>query len=134
MRTIGSIKIPDKDIFKGGYATIYKSGKKYTYKCFYTGKTALTGGNVNIVRNVLRGKYGNANTRITKLIDAGYYPVAVQQKVDNVTSTAKDIISGKVDYGKNETRIANLDKKFGKGYGQLIQDYINVLLGVKESV
>ena len=48
-----------------------------------------------------------------------------------VIKVAKDIISKKVNFGTNETRLANLDKKYGKGYGQLIQDEINSLLNAK---
>ena len=39
--------------------------------------------------------------------------------------------NGKANYGKNEQRIKNLDKAFGVGYGQLIQDEINSLLNAK---
>lgn len=121
-------------IFFGGLAVIYKDFKKYTYKCLYQGKTALRGANATIVRKTLRGTYGTANTRITKLIDAGYYPLAVQQNVDRVVEIAKGIKSGKLRYGTNEARIAKIDKELGKGYGQLVQDYINVLYGIRKEV
>jgi hypothetical protein len=54
--------------------------------------------------------------------------------VNKVIALAKDIKSGKKDYGKNKDRINRIDKELGKGYGQLVQDYINVLYGVRKSV
>ena len=121
-------------VFFKSKAVIYKDFKKSVYKCSYTGATALKGANANVTRAVLRGSYGTSNARITKLINAGYYPIAVQDKVTAVISTAKGIKSGKLDYGKNEARIAKIDKELGKGYGQLVQDYINVLCGVRKAV
>ena len=50
---------------------------------------------------------------------------------DPTIDTAKIIISGKLDFGKNTDRIEALDKEYGKGYGQLIQDEINSLLNAK---
>ena len=72
--------------------------------------------------------------RTTNLLDEGYNPGLIQKSVNSVINTAKGILSGKLDYGKNQTRIARLDKEFGSGYGQLIQDYINVLAGVRKAV
>ena len=37
-------------------------------------------------------------------------------------------------YGKNQNRINRIDKELGNGYGQLVQDYINVLYGVRKGV
>ena len=57
-----------------------------------------------------------------------------QRAVNKVISLAKDIKSGKKDYGQNEDRRNRIDKELGKGFGQLVQDYINVLYGKRESV
>ena len=77
------------------------------------------------------GKYGSSDTRTSNLLDSGYYPNSVQTKVNLVIKVANQIIHKEVNYGSNETRIKNLDKKYGTGYGQLIQDEINSLLGAK---
>ena len=115
-----------------GKFTIYKGGKEYTYSVPYKGTNTLkTTGLVNIVRNVFMNKYGTSETRITKLLDIGYNPTVVQKRVTLMVNVAKQIISGKLNFGQNEERIRNLDKKFGRGYGQLIQDEINSLLNAK---
>lgn len=111
---------------------IYKDGKKYAFSVPYKGTfTFKLNGLVDVVRDVFMKKYGTSNTRMTRLLDAGYEPVAIQDRVNLVINTAKKIIDGKVNYGKNEQRIKNLDKEFGDGYGQLIQDEINSLLNAK---
>ena len=51
-----------------------------------------------------------------------------------IYGVADGIATITMNYGKNQTRIARLDKEFGAGYGQLIQDYINVLAGVRKQV
>lgn len=111
---------------------IYKSGKKYAFSVPYKGTfTFKLNGLVDVVRDVFMGKYSSNNARMTRLLDAGYEPVAIQDRVNLVINTAQKIIDGKVNYGKNEQRIKNLDKEFGDGYGQLIQDEINSLLNAK---
>lgn len=119
-------------VVANGRFLIYKSGKKYVfsvpYKANYTFKTT---GIADVVRGVFMNKYKSNNARMTRLLDAGYEPIAIQEQVNLVINTAKKIIDGKVNYGKNEQRIKNLDKKFGAGYGQLIQDEINSLLNSK---
>lgn len=121
-------------VFRGGKATIFKDGNVYSYNCDYDGKTALKGASPYVCRKVLRGSYGNNNTRTTHLLNLGYAPNTVQATVNNVVTIAKNIVDGKADYGKNKARIQNIDKELGKGYGQLVQDYINVLCGVREKV
>lgn len=121
-------------IFFGGQAVIYKDYKKYTYKCAYKGKTRLRGTYYVVVRKAMRGDYGNNDDRITNLLDIGRYPLAIQNRVNRVVQLAKDIKSGKVNYGKGAERIARINKELGNGYGQLVQDYIDVLYGIKESV
>lgn len=111
---------------------IYKDGKKYAFSVPYKGTfTFKINGLVDVVRDVFMGKYGSNNTRMTRLLDAGYEPVAIQDRVNLVVNTAQKIIDRKVNYGRNEQRIKNLDKEFGDGYGQLIQDEINSLLNAK---
>lgn len=111
---------------------IYKDGKKYAFSVPYKGTfTFKINGLVDVVRDVFMEKYGSNNTRMTRLLDAGYEPVAIQDRVNLVVNTAKKIIDRKVNYGNNEQRIKNLDKEFGDGYGRLIQDEINSLLNAK---
>lgn len=118
-------------VAKDGYFTIYKSGKKLTFKIPYKGKSEYKTHDANIVRKVLEGKMNKGDYRATLLLDAGYYPIAVQNRINLIIKIAKAIINGTMDFGKNEERIANLDKKYGKGYGQLIQDEINHQLNSK---
>lgn len=121
-------------IFKSKEAVIYKDDKSYKYKIPYNGKSTLKGANATVVRKTMRGKFGTGNARITNLINAGRYPMAVQNKTNDVIRIAKGIKDGSLDYGKGDERIARIDAELGKGYGQLVQDYINVLFGIRESV
>lgn len=118
-------------IAKEGYFIIYKGGKKYTFKIPYKGKTDFKSPTPEIVRKVFMGKCSKGDYRTTRLLDLGYYPIAVQNKVNLVVNVAKQIINREVNYGTNATRLRNLDKKYGTGYGQLIQDEINSLLNAK---
>ena len=111
---------------------IYKNGKKYVFSVPYKGTfTFKLNGLVDVVRDVFMDKYQSNNTRMTRLLDAGYEPIAIQDRVNLVVTTAQKIIDGKANYGKNDQRIKNLDKEFGTGYGLLIQDEINSLLNAK---
>lgn len=121
-------------IYFGGRAVIYKDGNIFRYACSYKGKAALKMHTADVTRKVLRGTYGNDDTRTTNLLDENYNPGLVQKSVNAVINTAKGIKSGKLDYGRNEERLKRLDKEFGSGYGQLIQDYINVLAGIRKAV
>lgn len=121
-------------IYFGGRAVIYKGGNIFRYACSYKGKAALKMHTADVTRKVIRGSYGSGDTRTTNLLDEGYNPGLVQKSVNSVINTAKGILSGKLDYGRNQDRIARIDKKLGKGYGQLTQDYINVLCGVRKQV
>lgn len=113
---------------------IYHNGKSVKkYSCIYNGKSRLRSPTVATVRKVFEGKYGKGDNRVTRLLDDGYYFGLVQGAVNTVYNTAKDIIDGKVNFGKNENRIKALDKIFGTGYGQLIQDEINSLLKSKNA-
>lgn len=118
-------------IAQSGKVIIYKSGKKYQFDVPYQPKTVLKQPTVDIIRNTFMGKYGSSDTRTSNLLDIGYYPNSVQTKINLVIKVAEQIIHKEVDYGSNEARIKNLDKKYGTGYGQLIQDEINSLLNAK---
>lgn len=111
---------------------IYKSNKKYVFSVSYNANyTFKTTGIADVVRGVFMNKYSSNNARMTRLLDAGYEPIAIQNQVNLVINTAKKIIDGKANYGKNDQRIKNLDKEFGTGYGLLIQDEIDSLLNAK---
>jgi hypothetical protein len=86
------------------------------------------------VRYTLRGFAGSGNDR--KRYWGKEYN-NVQGKTNAVIKTALEIIHGTKKgkaYGKNATRIKNIDAELGEGYGQLVQNYINVLLGVRKKV
>jgi hypothetical protein len=121
-------------LYHAGKGVIYKNGNVYAYSCAYKGKCTLRDHTADVVRKVMRGAYGNGETRITNLLDENYKPASVQKSVNSVVSIAKGILNGSMDYGKNQDRINRIDKKLGKGYGQLTQDYINVLCGVRKQV
>ena len=76
-------------IWQSRTASIYKDYKVYRYKCAYTGKTALKQPNLAVVEGVLRGEYGSENARISKLINAGFYPIATQNKVNEIIKLVK---------------------------------------------
>ena len=71
-------------IAQRGKVSIYKDFKVYRYPCSYTGKSTLKGASKAIAEAVIKGKYGDSNDRITNLIDAGYYPIAVQNLVNKM--------------------------------------------------
>ena len=121
----------------GGKMRMYKDGKTYQYTCAYKGTNALKSPGVTVVRYTMRGKYGSSNDRATNLIEAGIAPNAAQAKINKVVKLANEIKNGTElgkSYGKNQTRINRIDAEMGKGYGQLVQDYINVLCGVRKEV
>lgn len=76
-------------IAQKGYVTIYKDFKTYKYKCSYKGKARLKQPNLHVVMDVLRGHYGTNNTRITGLMDDGFYPIATQKKVTEIVKLIK---------------------------------------------
>lgn len=121
-------------IYFGGRAVIYKGGNIFRYACSYKGKAALKMHTADVTRKVLRGSYESGDTRTTNLLDEGYNPGLVQKSVNSVISTAKGILDGSLNYGKHQDRINRIDVELGKGYGQLTQDYINVLCGVRKQV
>ena len=121
-------------IYFGGRAVIYKGSSIFRYACSYKGKAALKMHTADVTRRVIRGSYGNGDPRTTNLLDEGYNPGLVQKSVNSVISIAKGIKNGTMNYGKNQERIKKIDAELGKGYGQLVQDYINVLCGVRKAV
>jgi hypothetical protein len=76
-------------IWQSRTASIYKDYKVYRYKCAYTGKTSLKSPNLAAVEGVLRGEYGSENARISALINAGFYPIATQNKVNEIIKLVK---------------------------------------------
>ena len=128
--TVGDINA----LFFGGTAYWYHGGEQVTYKCDYKKKSILRSPSVDTIRKILRGDYGSGDTRITKVIAAGFGPKTTQNRVNSVIKLAQAIKTGKADYGKHEARLAKIDKELGKGYGQLVQDYINVICGVRKEV
>ena len=130
MNVIGAIN----GAFFKNKAVIYKGGKIYRYMISFNNTTKMADTNAAFIRRVLRGDFGNGDTRTTYILCYNYNPGIVQKQVNGVVNLAKDILSGKKDYGKDKARINRIDKEMGKGYGQLVQDYINVLAGVRKSV
>jgi len=131
--TIGAINA----IFSGGKAYWYHGGKVVSYTCSYKGKSGLRYAGVSVIRKILRGSYGNADERITSLIMAGFWPSNANAKVSKVIKLAKEIKTGTKlgkSYGRHQTRLKRIDAQLGTGYGQLVQDYINVLCGIRKAV
>ena len=121
-------------VASNGTMTIYHKGKSASsYGCKYSGINELVSPTAEVIRNVFMGKYGKGDARVTNMLDAGYHYGNAQTMVNKVVDVAQKIINGKLDFGKNETRIKSLDKKYGTGYGQLIQDEINSLLKSKSA-
>ena len=71
-------------IAKDKKVVIYKDFKSYSYDCAYKGKATLKGASRKVANDVIAGKYGSDNERITNLLDAGYYPIAVQKLVNKI--------------------------------------------------
>ena len=76
-------------IWQRGYGAIYKDYEVKRYKCSYKGETTLKQPNLAVVMGVLRGEYGTENARISKLINAGFYPIATQNKVNEIIKLVK---------------------------------------------
>ena len=131
--TIGAINA----VFSGGKAYWYHAGKKVSYTCSYKGKSGLGYAGVSVIRKILRGSYGNSDERITGLIMAGFWPANANNKVSKVVNLAREIKTGTKlgkSYGRHQTRLNRIDAELGTGYGQLVQDYINVLCGIRKAV
>ena len=74
-----------------GKMVIYKDFKTSEYKIPYKGAGTLKSANLAAVKNVLKNVYGGGNTRITNLMDAGYYPVSVQNQVNEIIRLVKGL-------------------------------------------
>ena len=72
-----------------GKMVIYKDFKTSEYKIPYKGAGTLKSANLAAVKNVLKNVYGGGNTRITNLMDANYYPVSVQNQVNEIIKLVK---------------------------------------------
>ena len=68
----------------GGKVVIYKGAEHWSYKCPYTGKLELKMADLPVVKSVLKGTFGNGDTRITNLLDHGYAPSSVQTQVNDI--------------------------------------------------
>lgn len=89
---------------------IYKGAHNYSYKCDYAGSLDLKPVTPEIVEDVLKGKLGTSNARITALIDAGYRPKSVQTKINNLIEIADAVKGGSM------TDEAEIIKAVGKTY------------------
>ena len=68
----------------GGKVVIYKDKDVYQYPCSYKGKATLGYASVNVIEDVIEGKYSSGNARITALINAGYWPSNVQNHINKL--------------------------------------------------
>lgn len=72
-----------------GKMFIYKGGKGHQYACSYKGKAGLKSATLAVVEDVLAGKYGNDEARVTALLDAGFYPANVQNHINKMLKLLK---------------------------------------------
>lgn len=72
-----------------GKMVIYKGSKHWSYKCDYYGEINLRNADLSIVKSVLKGTFGNGDTRITNLIDNGYKPVSVQDNINQIVKLVR---------------------------------------------
>ena len=96
-----------------------------------------------VAKEVIQGKWGNGQTRVTKLTEAGYNAAEVQNRVNEMlgkttpitetksnTEVAKEVIQGKWDNG--QTRVTKLTEA---GYdAKAVQAEVNRLLGKTTAV
>lgn len=69
---------------------IYKGTTIYRYSCSYNGKPTLTKAvDLAVIKAVLQGKYGNGNTRITRLMNNSYNAGLVQTEINNLIKLIK---------------------------------------------
>ena len=73
----------------GGKVVIYKDGKTYSYKCSYKGKSTIGYASVSVIEDVIAGKYGASNERVTALLNAGYWPSNVQTHINKLYKLIK---------------------------------------------
>lgn len=70
-------------------AIIYKGGILHRYTCTYNGKNTMKRATLTAVANVLEGKYGGGDERVTGLLDRGYNPGSVQGWVNKMVCLIK---------------------------------------------
>lgn len=73
-----------------GKAIIYKDSNVYRYSCSYKGKPTITEPvTLAVVKDALRGKYGNNDDRTTKLLNANLNPGLVQTEINTLYKLIK---------------------------------------------
>ena len=72
-----------------GKVVIYKDGKTYSYKCSYKGKSTIGYATITVIEDVIAGKYGSNNERVTALLNAGYWPSNVQAHINKLYKLIK---------------------------------------------
>ena len=73
----------------GGKVVIFKGSHHYSYAAPYKGKNTLKYASLSVVKDVLKGVYGNDNARITALLDAGFSPTSVQSNINEILGYLK---------------------------------------------
>lgn len=70
-------------------AVIYKDGGIYRYECSYNGAPALQNPTLEIVKDVLKGKAGTGDERVTYLLNRGHNYGLVQKEVNELVKLIK---------------------------------------------
>ena len=69
---------------------IYKGSSIYRYECPYNGAPTITREvDLDIIKKVLAGKYGNGDARITNLLNGSYNPGVVQKEINYLLKLLK---------------------------------------------
>lgn len=77
-------------IFFSGKAVIYKGSNIYRHSCSYKGSPTITAEvTLDVIKNVLMGKYGNDDDRNTKLLNANLNPGVVQREINTLYKLIK---------------------------------------------
>lgn len=77
-------------IFFRKTAVIYKGSSIYRYECPYNGAPTITREvDLDIIKKVLAGKYGNGDARITNLLNDSYNPGVVQKEINYLLKLLK---------------------------------------------
>ena len=76
-------------IFFSKRAVLYKDGKIYRYECSFTGKHTLVEPTLEVVKDVLRGKAGTTNDRVTYLLNRHQNPGVIQNEVNELYKLIK---------------------------------------------
>lgn len=89
-------------------AYIYKDGQHYQYACGYSGKAGLKKADDDIVQKVISGELGTNDTRVTNLLDLGYWPSQVQKSVNKK-------LSGKAGENDSILELVGVDVSYAQG-------------------